>query len=43
MGNKVKDPMLRRLMANDSYVFLMKELEKVDDVILEPLSGTDRS
>ena len=31
----------RRLAANDSYVFLMKELEKVDDVILEPLSGTD--
>ena len=31
----------RRLAANDSYTFLMKELEKVDDVILEPLSGTD--
>ena len=30
-----------RLAANDSYTFLMKELEKVDDVILEPLSGTD--
>ena len=30
-----------RLAVNDSYVFLMKELEKVDDVILEPLSGTD--
>ncbi len=41
MGNKVKDPMLRRLMANDSYVFLMKELEKVDEKILEPLTGTD--
>ena len=32
---------LRRLSANDSYVFLMKELEKVDDKILEPLTGTD--
>ena len=31
----------RRLAVNDSYTFLMKELEKVDDVILEPLSGTD--
>ena len=31
----------RDLMANDSYVFLMKELEKVDEKILEPLSGTD--
>jgi len=31
----------RRMAANDSYTFLMKELEKVDDVILEPLSGTD--
>ena len=27
--------------AYDSYVFLMKELEKMDDKILEPLSGTD--
>ena len=26
---------------NDSYTFLMKELEKVDEKILEPLSGTD--
>ena len=34
-------PTLRRLAANDSYLFLMKELEKVDDEILEPLSGTD--
>ena len=32
---------MRRLAAGDSYTFLMKELEKVDDVILEPLSGTD--
>ena len=31
----------RRLAANDSYTFLMKELEKVDEAILEPLSGTD--
>ena len=31
----------RSITANDSYTFLMKELEKVDDVILEPLSGTD--
>ena len=32
---------LRKLSANDSYTFLMKELEKTDDHILEPLSGTD--
>ena len=31
----------RRLAAGDSYAFLMKELEKVDESILEPLSGTD--
>ena len=31
----------KRLIVNDSYVFLMKELEKVDDRILEPLAGTD--
>ena len=31
----------RRLTVNDSYTFLMKELEKVDETILEPLSGTD--
>lgn len=30
-----------RLSANDSYVFLMKQLEKVDEKILEPLTGTD--
>ncbi len=30
-----------RLRANDSYTFLMKELEKVDEKILEPLTGTD--
>ena len=32
---------VRDLMNNDSYLFLMKELEKVDEKILEPLSGTD--
>ena len=31
----------RRLAVNDSYTFLMKELEKVDSQILEPLTGTD--
>ena len=31
----------RRLAVNDAYTFLMKELEKVDEQILEPLSGTD--
>ena len=31
----------RRLAANDAYTFLMKELEKVDDVILEPLTATE--
>ena len=30
-----------RLSVNDSYTFLMKELEKVDEKILEPLTGTD--
>ena len=30
-----------RARANDSYTFLMKELEKVDEKILEPLTGTD--
>ncbi len=34
-------PSLRRYAANDSYLFLMKELEKVDETILEPLSSTD--
>ena len=29
------------LRANDSYLFLMKELEKVDEKILEPLTGPD--
>ena len=30
-----------RFRADDSYTFLMKELEKVDEKILEPLTGTD--
>ncbi len=34
-------PILRRRMAGDSYTFLMKELEKVDETILEPLSATE--
>ncbi len=37
----IQTPVLRGLRANDSYLFLMKELEKVDDKILEPLTGTD--
>ena len=32
---------LSRLQAADAYTFLMKELEKVDETILEPLAGTD--
>ena len=31
----------RRMKAGDAYTFLMKVLEKVDDIILEPLSGTE--
>ena len=31
----------RRMAANDAYTFLMKELEKVDETILEPLSATE--
>ena len=31
----------RRLAGNDAYTFLMKELEKVDETILEPLSATE--
>ncbi len=36
-------PPVRRqnLLAGDAYQFLEKELEKVDEKILEPLSGTD--
>ena len=37
----MQTPSIRDLMGNDSYLFLMKELEKVDDKILEPLTGTD--
>ena len=29
------------LTTNDAYLFLTKELEKVDEKILEPLTGTD--
>ncbi len=37
-----KTPMIPgSFRANDSYTFLMKELERVDEKILEPLSGTD--
>ena len=39
--NKLPKLNPRRLTAGDSYTFLMKELEKVDDTILEPLSGTE--
>ena len=42
MPNAFKSfPAPARLRASDSYTFLMKELEKVDEKILEPLSGTD--
>ena len=34
-------PVPRRLVVNDAYTFLMRELEKVDETILEPLTGTD--
>jgi hypothetical protein len=37
----INSPTLRRLAGNDSYTFLMQELEKIDEKILEPLSGTD--
>ena len=37
----IQAPQIRRLAANDSYTFLLKELEKVDEKILEPLTGTD--
>ena len=37
----IQSPGVRTLMTGDSYVFLMKELEKVDEKILEPLAGTD--
>ena len=38
---KMTPKVRQRLAANDSYTFLMKELEKVDEAILEPLSGTE--
>ena len=31
----------QRLKTNDAYQFLLKELEKVDEEILQPLTGTD--
>ncbi len=34
-------PLSPRLAATDSYTFLIKELEKIDETILEPLTGTD--
>ena len=38
----LRSPALRQnLMTNDAYQFLRKELEKVDEQILEPLTGTD--
>ena len=37
----IKAPTIRRLAANDSYTFLMQELERIDNQILEPLSATD--
>ena len=38
----LQSPSLRQnLMTNDAYQFLRRELEKVDEQILEPLSGTD--
>ena len=38
MRNYYNRPMM---MGADAYTFLMKELERVDEKILEPLSGTD--
>ena len=37
----IRNPRLKLLEANDAYTFLMKELEKTDEKILEPLTGTD--
>ena len=34
-------PNVRKLMGADSYTFLIKELEKCDEKILEPLSSVD--
>ena len=39
--NHTPSVMSRRLVANDAYTFLMKELEKVDEAILEPLAATE--
>ena len=39
--NSVRNPLPPALRANDSYTFLMKELERVDQKIYEPLTGTD--
>ena len=36
-----KTPSLKRHLAHDAYVFLLQELEKIDEKILEPLTGTD--
>ena len=36
-----RNPLVTDLRADDSYLFLMKELEKLDEKILEPLTGTD--
>ena len=37
----LQSPMIRSLRSDDAYLFLMKELERVDEKILEPLTGTD--
>ena len=38
----LQPPALRQnLKTNDAYQFLRRELEKVDEEILEPLTGTD--
>ena len=39
--NATRRPIPASLQANDSYTFLMKELERVDQKIYEPLTGTD--
>ena len=39
--NASRRPIPASLRANDSYTFLMKELERVDQKIYEPLTGTD--
>ena len=37
----IKSSVLRDMRADDSYLFLMKELERVDPKIQEPLTSTD--